>query len=111
MAAGEFISVSSQRDIELAEIEKERAEQAKGSEAQAQEFSAELAEIYVERGLTKELARAVAEQLTVVDVIKAHARDELGINMDDLVKPWSASLASAVRVAALVRVRSRRSRS
>lgn len=74
MAVGEYISVSSQRDAEQADIEKERQEQAKGPEAQARELD-ELTEIYQARGLSYELARRVAEELTSKDVIRAHARD------------------------------------
>lgn len=70
MACGEYISVSSQRDTELADIEKERQEQAKGPEARAKELE-ELAGIYMERGLSPELARQVAEELTAKDVIRA----------------------------------------
>ena len=76
MAAGEYVSVSSQRDCEEADIEKERAMQAKGPEARAHELE-ELALIYENRGLDKELARTVAEELSAHDVIRAHARDEV----------------------------------
>eukprot|EP00887_Chlorella_sp_A99_P000244 scaffold13.g244.t1 len=65
MAVGEYISVSSQRDAEAADIEQERLEQLKGPE------------IYEERGLTYQLAREVAQSLTEKDVVRAHARDEL----------------------------------
>ena len=95
MAVGEYVSVSSQRDIEQAEIAKERAEQAKGPEARAKELL-ELTQIYFERGLSRNLARQVAEQLTEVDVIRAHARDELGIDIDELTNPWAAAFASSV---------------
>jgi VIT1/CCC1 family predicted Fe2+/Mn2+ transporter len=95
MACGEFISVSSQRDAEEADVEKERAEQAKGPEARARELE-ELAGIYMARGLSEPLAREVARELTEVDVIRAHARDELGIDLDDMANPLQASLASAL---------------
>jgi VIT1/CCC1 family predicted Fe2+/Mn2+ transporter len=70
MACGEYISVSSQRDSELADIEKERQEQLKGPAARAKELE-ELAGIYMERGLSEGLARQVAAELTEKDVIRA----------------------------------------
>ncbi|KDD73388.1 VIT family protein [Helicosporidium sp. ATCC 50920] len=94
MAVGEYISVSSQRDAELADIEQERQEQLKGPEAQERELE-ELAHIYVERGLPYPLARQVAEVLTEKDVVRAHARDELGIDIDDLAQPFRAAAVSA----------------
>lgn len=98
MAVGEYISVSSQRDAEQADIEKERQEQAKGPEAQARELD-ELTDIYQGRGLSYELARRVAEELTSRDVIRAHARDELGIDLDELANPLQAALASMLAFA------------
>lgn len=95
MACGEYISVSSQKDAEEADIEKERQEQLKGPEARRREL-AELTGIYVARGLTEDLARQVAEQLTATDVLRAHARDELGIDLDELANPLQASLTSAL---------------
>lgn len=95
MAVGEFISVSSQKDSEEADIEKERVEQAKGPEAQARELQ-ELQWIYMDRGLERELARQVAVQLSEKDVIRAHARDELGIDLDELANPWKAAFSSAI---------------
>lgn len=77
-----------------ADVEKERREQEKGPAARAHELS-ELAEIYEERGLTKDLAMAVAKQLTERDVIRAHARDELGIDLDDMSNPLQAAFASS----------------
>ncbi|KAL2613769.1 hypothetical protein R1flu_025461 [Riccia fluitans] len=94
MAIGEFVSVFSQKDSEMADLEKERLEHAKGPEAQARELE-ELTQIYVGRGLSYYLAKQVAEELTKVDVLKAHARDELGIDIDDLSNPMQAALASA----------------
>lgn len=94
MAVGEYISVSSQRDAEAADIEQERLEQLKGPEAREAELE-ELAQIYVERGLPYRLAREVAEALTKADVIRAHARDELGIDVDNLARPMQAALVSA----------------
>lgn len=95
MAVGEYISVSSQRDAEKADIEKEREEQLKGPVAQARELE-ELAQIYVARGLPYSLARQVAEVLTEKDVIRAHARDELGIDIDELANPLQAAVVSAI---------------
>ena len=90
MAVGEFVSVSSQRDAEHADIKKEIEEQLKGPEAQARELE-ELAQIYVSRGVPYHLAFQVAHHLTETDVIRAHARDELGIDLDDLANPWQAA--------------------
>jgi VIT1/CCC1 family predicted Fe2+/Mn2+ transporter len=95
MAIGEFVSVFSQRDSELADVEKERQEHMKGPEAQARELE-ELTQIYVGRGLSYSLAKQVAEELTKGDPIRAHARDELGIDMDELSNPMQAAVASAV---------------
>eukprot|EP00878_Enallax_costatus_P009907 GHUV01010344.1.p1 GENE.GHUV01010344.1~~GHUV01010344.1.p1 ORF type:complete len:263 (+),score=54.54 GHUV01010344.1:301-1089(+) len=95
MACGEYISVASQKDTEEADIEKERLEQLKGPEAQQRELD-ELAAIYMQRGLREDLAKQVATELTAHDVIRAHARDELGIDMDDLANPLQASLTSAL---------------
>lgn len=97
MACGEFISVSSQKDAEKADIEKERLEQLKGPEARARELE-ELVAIYAGRGLSEATARQVARELSagdVHDVVRAHARDELGIDVDALANPLQASLASA----------------
>ncbi|KAL4445836.1 hypothetical protein ABPG77_009035 [Micractinium sp. CCAP 211/92] len=95
MAVGEYISVSSQRDAERADIEQERLEQLKGPAAQARELE-ELAQIYVERGLPYDLARQVAVVLSEKDVIRAHARDELGIDIDELSNPLQAAVVSAI---------------
>eukprot|EP00775_Hariotina_reticulata_P000676 gene676-974_t len=94
MACGEYISVASQKDAEEADIEKERLEQLKGPDARERELD-ELTQIYVNRGLNEVLARQVAMELSAHDVVKAHARDELGIDVDDLANPLQASLASA----------------
>jgi len=93
MACGEYISVAGQRDTEEADIEKERQMQARGPEAQKHELE-ELTQIYVNRGLSPGLARQVAEELTAVDVIRAHARDELGIDLDDMANPMQAAVVS-----------------
>ncbi|KAL3157938.1 hypothetical protein ABBQ32_012340 [Trebouxia sp. C0010 RCD-2024] len=94
MAVGEYISVASQKDAEQADIEKEKQMQAKGPAARQHELE-ELAAIYESRGLTKSLAKQVAVELTEKDVIRAHARDELGIDIDDLSNPLKACVASA----------------
>lgn len=95
MAAGEFISVSSQADTEAAEIGREDAELAAAPE---QELT-ELAAIYRSRGLTPDLAQAVAEQLTASDALGAHLRDELGMTEISAARPMQAALASAVAFA------------
>jgi len=91
MAAGEYVSVSSQADTERADIERERKELATDEEHE----QAELAEIYVHRGLDPSLARQVAEQLMAHDALAAHARDELGISDILSARPVQAALASA----------------
>ncbi|KAG1662054.1 hypothetical protein FOA52_005301 [Chlamydomonas sp. UWO 241] len=95
MFLGEYASVSAQRDSEAADIEKERQMQNAGPVERAHEQE-ELAQIYVNRGLTPELARQVAEELTAHDVIRAHARDELGIDLDDMADPLQAGLVDMV---------------
>jgi VIT1/CCC1 family predicted Fe2+/Mn2+ transporter len=90
MAAGEYVSVSSQTDLEKSDLERERAE----LRDFPQEELIELAKIYEERGLDKDLALKVAEQLTSHDALEAHARDELGINDITQAKPLQAALAS-----------------
>lgn len=91
MAAGEYVSVSSQADTERADLEKERKE----LESDPEHEHAELTAIYVMRGLDAELASAVATQLTAHDALGAHARDELGISEIMTAKPVQAALASA----------------
>ncbi len=95
MAAGEFVSVSSQADTERADLERERGELAAEPEGEL----AELTGIYVKRGLDPALARQVAEQLTARDALGAHARDELGINAIYEARPVQAAFASAVAFA------------
>ncbi len=95
MAVGEYVSVSSQRDAERADIEREKAELSSQPEA---EFL-ELTEIYVKRGLERQLAMKVAEQLTAKDRLTAHLRDELGIDQASLARPWQAALISALSFA------------
>ncbi len=95
MAAGEYVSVSSQSDTEQADLERERGELAAAPEAER----TELAEIYVTRGLTRELAFEVADQLTAHDALGAHARDELGIHPGTRARPIQAAVASAASFA------------
>lgn len=95
MAAGEYVSVSSQSDTEKADIARETRELKEQPEFEAQE----LADIYVGRGLTPELAGQVAEQLMAKDALGAHARDELGISEITTARPVQAALASAATFA------------
>jgi len=95
MAAGEYVSVSSQRDLEEAETETEREELANDAQGEHKE----LANIYVKRGLTPQLAHDVAEQLMAHDALDAHLRDELGISETLKARPLQAALASAVSFA------------
>jgi VIT1/CCC1 family predicted Fe2+/Mn2+ transporter len=92
MAAGEYVSVSSQRDTEQADLTRERAE----LKAQPENEHKELAAIYVKRGLAPALAREVAEQLMAHDALGAHARDELGISVMLKANPIQAALTSAL---------------
>jgi VIT1/CCC1 family predicted Fe2+/Mn2+ transporter len=92
MAAGEYVSVSSQSDIETADLKREQAELDTMPEAELQE----LAKIYQDRGLKSKLAMQVAVQLTKKNVLEAHARDELGINEISEPKPLQAALASGL---------------
>jgi len=91
MAAGEYVSVSSQSDTERADLERERKELA----ADPKHEHAELSAIYVARGLDATLAAEVATQLTKHDALGAHARDELGISETLTARPVQAALASA----------------
>lgn len=95
MAAGEYVSVSSQSDTEQADLARERHELA----AQPDMEQEELARIYVERGLTPILAAQVAEQLMAKDALGAHARDELGISDVTTARPIQAALTSAATFA------------
>ena len=90
MAAGEYVSVSSQTDVEEADIEREKIELQETPEIELQR----LAEIYEERGLKKETAFTVAKELTENDALGAHIRDELGINEISKAKPTQAAFAS-----------------
>jgi VIT1/CCC1 family predicted Fe2+/Mn2+ transporter len=95
MAAGEYVSVSSQADTEQADLERERLELA--TEPQAEED--ELTGIYVQRGLEAGLARTVAQQLMAKGALAAHARDELGLTEELAARPLQAALASAASFA------------
>ncbi|MFG1264795.1 MULTISPECIES: VIT1/CCC1 transporter family protein [Xanthobacter] len=95
MAAGEYVSVSSQADTENADLQKERRELAEDPESEL----AELTQIYVRRGVEPALARQVAEQMTAKDAFTAHARDELGLAEHVVARPIQAALTSAVTFA------------
>ena len=95
MAAGEFVSVSSQADVERADLETERQALKRAPDAEL----AELAGIYEGRGVDKELALQVAQQLTAHDALGAHARDELGISETVSARPVQAAGASALSFA------------
>ncbi|HEX4347807.1 MAG TPA: VIT family protein [Vicinamibacterales bacterium] len=96
MAAGEYVSVSSQADTEAADLVQEKNELA--SDPQGEED--ELAAIYVKRGLTSDLARDVAKQLMAKDALGAHARDELGFSEQFVARPLQAAAASAAAFSA-----------
>lgn len=91
MAAGEYVSVSSQADTEQSDLERERNELAASPEAELHE----LAGIYRDRGLDEETARNVAQQMTAFDALGAHARDELHLSDITAARPVTAALASA----------------
>lgn len=90
MAAGEYVSVSTQRDSEQAAIALEKRELREQPEAELEE----LTELLQDRGLSREVAREAAVQLTRRDALKAHASEELGIDPDQLTNPWNAAWAS-----------------
>lgn len=92
MAAGEYVSVSTQRDSEKAALAMEKRELREQPEAEL----AELTDLLAQRGLSREVAREAAEQLTERDALRAHARVELGIDPDELTNPWHAAWASFV---------------
>lgn len=95
MAAGEYVSVSSQSDTERADLARERAELASQPDFERDE----LAQIYVKRGLEPKLAQKVADQLMAKDALGAHARDELGISEVTAARPVQAALTSAATFA------------
>lgn len=95
MAAGEYVSVSSQSDTEQADLARERAELASQPEFEREE----LTRIYMDRGVDADLARQVADQLMAKDALTAHARDELGISEVTAARPIQAALTSAATFA------------
>ena len=95
MAAGEYVSVSSQADTEAADLERERAELASQPEFELEE----LAQIYVKRGVELSLSRQVAAQLMAKDALGAHLRDEMGISEVTTARPIQAALTSALTFA------------
>lgn len=92
MAAGEYVSVSSQRDVEKADLEIEKKE----LELYPDQELAELQQIYIKRGLSPALAKKVAVAMHDHDALGTHAREELGIDTEDLTNPWLAAVASAI---------------
>ncbi|MBM3671922.1 MAG: VIT family protein [Actinobacteria bacterium] len=96
MAAGEYVSVSSQRDTERADIARERGELSRSPGLELDE----LTDIYVKRGLDRDLAHEVAVQLTAVDPLGAHLRDELGMHESTRARPLQAAFVSAASFAA-----------
>ncbi|MEY9876903.1 VIT1/CCC1 family predicted Fe2+/Mn2+ transporter [Streptacidiphilus sp. MAP12-33] len=90
MAAGEYVSVSTQRDSEQAALDMERRELARTPEAELEELTG----LYMAKGLDRELAHEVAVQLTAHDALAAHAETELGIDPEELTNPWHAAWAS-----------------
>jgi len=95
MAAGEYVSVKSQADTEAADLRLEQRELKRHSAIELEE----LVDIYVGRGLTRELAENVARQLTAHDALDAHARDELGISVHNRARPVQAAATSAASFA------------
>jgi VIT1/CCC1 family predicted Fe2+/Mn2+ transporter len=95
MAAGEYVSVSSQRDAEQADIRVEKRELKDDPAAELDELTG----IYIKRGVAPELAREVAKQLTAKDALAAHARDELGVTEAAAARPVQAAMASAASFA------------
>jgi len=95
MAAGEYVSVHSQKDTEKADLERERRELETDDAGERRELTG----IYIGRGLTHELARQVADQLMAHDALGAHARDELGITEFSSARPLQAAAASAASFA------------
>ncbi|QLY30627.1 VIT1/CCC1 transporter family protein [Nocardia huaxiensis] len=92
MAAGEYVSVSTQRDSEKALLAKEKRELREDPEFELDE----LAQIYQDKGLSPETARKVAEELTEHDAFAAHADAELGLDPNELTNPWQAAVSSAI---------------
>lgn len=96
MAAGEYVSVSSQTDVERADIEREKKELQEMPEEEMQI----LAQIYEKRGLSKETAQQVAKEMTAADALGTHIRDELGLNEVSQAKPIQAAMASGLAFSA-----------
>jgi VIT1/CCC1 family predicted Fe2+/Mn2+ transporter len=92
MAAGEYVSVSTQRDTERALLEKERLELETAPEAELEE----LTQLYQQKGLMRSTAEMVAKELTAHDAFAAHVESELKIDPDNLTNPWHAAIASAL---------------
>lgn len=92
MAAGEYISVSTQRDAERAYIDKEKVELKENPTEELQE----LAEAYIQKGLSSATAHKVAKELSEKDALKAHLEVEFGLDEEDLTNPWHAAYASAI---------------
>jgi len=95
MAVGEYVSVSSQRDVEEADLGRERQELIDDPEHEL----AELATLLAAKGLSAELARSAALELTAQDALKVHAAEELGLQLDELARPMQAAVVSAVAFA------------
>ncbi len=95
MAAGEYVSVCSQEDLEKADLSRERKELSEDPDGELRELEA----IYIARGISKDLASKVAIELTRNDALGAHARDELGITDFNSAKPFQAAIASATSFA------------
>ncbi|EUJ28141.1 integral membrane protein [Listeria cornellensis FSL F6-0969] len=90
MAGGEYVSVSTQKDTEEAVIVKEKMELANDYDGELEE----LADIYIEKGLSADLAKQVAAQLMEKDALAAHSEAELGLQLNDFANPWQAALSS-----------------
>lgn len=95
MAAGEYVSVSSQKDVEEADLARERAELRDVPERELDELTG----IYVKKGLDEELARKVAIALSAGDALAVHAREELSLDINELARPWNAAWSSALSFA------------
>lgn len=92
MAVGEYVSVSSQRDTEMALLEKERLELEQFPERELEELTV----IYEKKGLSRKTAEAAARELTAHDAFAAHVKEELGMHPEQLTNPWHAAVASAI---------------
>lgn len=92
MAAGEYVSVSTQRDLEVAELARQKADIERDPEREVQQ----LARLFEQRGVEPRLAEEVSRQMSAKDALSVHARAELGIDPDAVTNPWAAALASLV---------------